>query len=348
MVPAMPVADAPATTPTEAPLEGLRSVRGQPHAVAFLARSAANDRLASAYLFEGPEGVGKERTARALAQVTVCEALQPDGDACGKCPPCRAVARRTHVDVILLARTINVLSQKEESASNIKSELVVDKVRDLQTERLAYQTHQGTRWVLVRDAHEMNVSASNAFLKTLEEPPSRTHIVLITSQPSQLLTTIRSRCQRVRFAPLPDSIVGDIVKARGVEAAIADEATRLASGSVARAIELADPEALAGRRAWVDKVLNALRAGRPGAFTEVAESLKDLSKRNEDESYAVLLLLERHFRDEALAHAANARRAVASAARAELVRRFIDGLGGNLNMQIQLESLLVRLREVRS
>src|SRR4029078_8838534 len=93
---------------SELRIEGLRSVRGQIHATSLLARAAASGRLANAYLLEGPSGVGKTRTALALAQVTVCNAIRPDGDPCGECSPCRQVATGRHVDVIILAREIDV------------------------------------------------------------------------------------------------------------------------------------------------------------------------------------------------------------------------------------------------
>lgn len=338
-------------------LEGLRSVRGQPHATALLARAVAAGRVASAYLFEGPEGVGKERAARALAQVTVCTARRTDGDACGACPPCRQVAHGTHVDVITLAREIDVLSQREHKPSEIKSEIVVEKVRLLQTERLAYHAHQGERWVIVRNAHELNASASNALLKTLEEPGAHTHFVLVTAEPALLLNTIRSRCQRVRFAPLDDALIVELLVARGVDPALAAEAARLADGSVARALSLSNAELIASRKSFVDKIIAALKSGRPGAIVDVAEEIKNLTKESKsegsshDEANAVLSLLHRYFRDEALAHAASQpRRATANAARAELVRQTIDALerGNNLNVQMAVESMLVRIREVRA
>jgi DNA polymerase-3 subunit delta' len=331
-------------------LAGLRSVRGQPHAIALLARARAHGRLASAYLFEGPEGVGKERTARALAQASVCTTPSgDDADACGACAKCHQVAAGTHVDVITLAREIEVLSQAPHRANDLRADIVVEKVRLLQTERLAYQSHEGARWVIVRDAHELNTAASNALLKTLEEPPRQTHFVMVTAHPDRLLATIRSRCQRVRFAPLDVAVVRALLVERGIDAAAADDAARLSDGSLTKAMEYADGETLAARRGWLERLLTALKAGRAGAYVDTAEALKDLAKKDEPEALAVLALLERHFHDEALSFAgAQPRRAAVCAARSELVRQAVDALDRNVNLQMSLEALLVRLREVRA
>lgn len=305
--------------------------------------------MASAYLFEGPEGVGKERAARALAQSTVCLAPQPDLDACGACVTCRQVIAHNHVDVITLARELDVLSQTEHRASDLKTEIVVEKVRLLQSERLAFHSQQGTRWVIVRNAHELNTAASNALLKGLEEPPSQTHFALITSRPAQLLTTIRSRCQRVRFAPLPSEVVQDLLIQHGVTDDLAREASTLADGSLTKALEFADPVVLGARKIWIDRMLGALRAGRAGGYVDIAEGLRDLAKNDVDEADAVLALLERHFRNEALHHAAeNGRRAAVCAARADLVRQTVDSFDRNLNLQMAVESMLAGLREVRA
>lgn len=330
------------------PIQGLRSVRAQSAAKEFLHHALGGGRLSTALLFEGPEGVGKERCARALAQCSVCLAKQPDGDACGRCAICRAIDEFKYPDVITLARTLDVISQQEQSGSDLKSEIVVEKIRELQRERLSYLPHGTIRWVIVRDAHELNANASNALLKTLEEPPANTHFVLVTHRPSELLVTVRSRCQRVRFAPLPESDVIAILHAHNVDAAIAKEAAKWAEGSAGRAIAMADPELLASRKSWLDRLLAALRAGKPGAVVDVAEAFsKEAAAKEGDEVLVVLEMLERYFRDEAIAAAADARKSTVLAARSQLVRQTISSLDSNLKAQMAVESMLVRLRDVR-
>jgi DNA polymerase-3 subunit delta' len=332
------------------PIEGLRSIRAQPSAIEFLRSALAGGRLSTALLFEGPEGVGKERCARALAQCTVCISKREDGDACGRCAMCRAIDHNTYVDVMTLARDVNVLTQEQVTGPEAKSEITVDKVRELQRERLAYMPHGTARWVIVRDAHDLNTSASNSLLKTLEEPPANTYFVLITHRPSELLVTVRSRCQRVRFAPLPTDDVRAILAAHKIPDAVAQDAAKWAEGSAGRALAMANPELLATRKSWLERLLSALRAGKPGAIVEVAESFEAALKGVEDkddEVVVILTMLERYFRDEALAAVSDAKRATVNAARSQLVRQTIASLDQNLKAQMAIESLLVRLRDAR-
>lgn len=333
---------------TSEPIEGLRSIRGQASALEFLRSALAARRLSTALLFEGPDGVGKERCARALAQCTVCLSPRDDGDACGRCATCRAVDHNTYVDVLTLARDVNVLTQQAQSGSEAKSEITVDKVRELQRERLVYLPHGTARWVIIRDAHDLNQSASNSLLKTLEEPPANTHFALITHRPSELLVTVRSRCQRVRFAPLPQSDVLAILHAHKVPDAVATDAAKWAEGSAGRAIAMADPELLASRKSWLERLLAGLRAGKPGAIVEVAEAFSKFAESKEgDEIVVILTMLERYFRDEALGAVSDARKATVNAARSQLVRSTISSLDANLKAQMAIESLLVRLRDAR-
>jgi DNA polymerase-3 subunit delta' len=334
--------------PPHEPLEGLRSVRGHATALDFLRQAITSGRLSTTLLFEGPEGVGKERCARALAQCVSCVAPRDDGDACGRCASCRAIDGGRAVDVLTLARDVDVLTQQPQSASDAKTQITIDKVRTLQSERLSYLPHGSVRWILVRDAHELNPAASNALLKTLEEPPANTHFALITHRPSELLVTVRSRCQRVRFGRLSDALVAETLRGHRVEEPVASEAARWADGSVGRALAMADPELLASRKGWLEKLLSALRAGRPGAIVEVSDALaKHATARGEEELDAILTMLERYFRDEAVANAEDGRRAMTCAGRSQLVRQSLASLDRNLKAQMALESLLIRLREVR-
>jgi DNA polymerase-3 subunit delta' len=339
---------APVEKPPHEPLEGLRSVRGHDAARDFLRQAIGSRRLSTALLFEGPDGVGKERCALALAQCVTCSAVREDGDACGRCASCRAIDGGRAVDILILARDIDVLTQQPQSASDAKTQITIDKVRTLQSERLSYLPHGTVRWVIVRDAHELNPAASNALLKTLEEPPANTHFALLTHRPSELLITVRSRCQRVRFGRLSDEQVSETLQARRVDPAVAAEAARWADGSVGRAVTMADPELLASRRGWLEKLLSALRAGRPGAIVEVSDALsKHGTAQGEEELDAILTMLERYFRDEAIANAEDGRKAMTFAGRSQLVRQTLASLDRNLKAQMAIESLLIRLREAR-
>ena len=191
-------------------------LQAQDRAVGALQAALRRGRLHHAYLLGGPEGVGKGTAARLLAQAANCEGpgARVDGlpeDACGECAPCRKIARGTHPDVFLLQeeRVMAKAGRWEPKGGRTPSrEIVVDQVRDLVDHRLSMRRFEGRRRVVVIDpADAMNVQAQNALLKTLEEPPEGTTLVLVSSSPDALLPTIKSRCLRVAFAPLPEPII---------------------------------------------------------------------------------------------------------------------------------------------
>ncbi len=346
------------------PLTGFRSIRGHAGPLELLRRAMDHDRVASAYLFTGPAGVGKDRVAHALAQVMNCTARSLPGtprDACGECTPCHRIAAGMHPDVIVLQRElkeppkdtdpraaeIRATRREEIPESELRQVITIEQVREL-IARMPFRPHEGgTRWVIVREAERFQPASANAFLKTLEEPPEATHFVLLTHNPSMLLTTIRSRCQVVRFGPLDTPDVAAVLRDLGTDASAADTAAPLADGSVGRALEFADAEALASRRAFVDRLLAALNAGRGGGYVELGDEAKGLDKRDLE---AVLSLFQRHFRQEAIARAGqNPRHAAVFATRADIVREAQESLESstNLNVQFTVQSMLVRLREAR-
>lgn len=147
-------------------------------------------KLPHALLLRGPAGTGKVAFAQAMAQRMLC-AQPADGLACGQCKYCLLFTANTHPDFFV--------AQPEEGSRTIK----VDLIRDLITFASKKAQFEGYRVVLVQPAETMNVNASNALLKCLEEPGGNTLIMLVSHQPSQLLPTVRSRCQSVEF-PVPD------------------------------------------------------------------------------------------------------------------------------------------------
>lgn len=205
----------------------LCDVLHQPAAVSLLRRALHSGRMPHAYLFDGPEGVGKERAAVALAARLLCEApqLAADDDACTECTACRLMASGNHPDFHLVHRGLHKLHPDRSVRASKGLYLVVDLVRHFVIEPAARTPQLGRRRVFViRDAERMNEEAQNALLKTLEEPPGAACLVLITSAASRLLSTIRSRCQRVRFGALPTPYV-----AREVERLARTDATSAAA-----------------------------------------------------------------------------------------------------------------------
>ncbi|HUL60882.1 MAG TPA: DNA polymerase III subunit delta' [Anaeromyxobacteraceae bacterium] len=219
----------------------------QDRAVAALRSALRRGALHHAYLFGGPEGVGKALAARLLAQAANCEGgtAGPPGlrdDPCGACGPCRKIARGLHPDVLVLAeeRAMVKAGRWEARGGRAPSrDIVVDQVRDLVDHRLALKRFEG-RWrvVVIDPADAMNAQAQNALLKSLEEPPEGTTLVLVASSPDGLLPTIRSRCQRVAFAPLPGDAIASRLGAAGRDADQARLAASLSGGSLGRALRL--------------------------------------------------------------------------------------------------------------
>jgi len=166
------------------------SLAGQDGPVALLRGSIARQRVAHAYLFAGPPGSPLGDAASTFAMALNCASpnARATGEACGDCDPCAKIAARIHPDVVILER---------EGAAQI---VPIEVVRNQVLGRIGLPPHEAdVRVFVIEEATAMAPPAANALLKTLEEPPARSVFVLCTTAPEQLLPTIRSRCQRVRF-----------------------------------------------------------------------------------------------------------------------------------------------------
>lgn len=155
-------------------------------AASVLTRAIREDKINHAYLFSGPEGVGKTTTALAFAAALNCESPTADGDACGSCTSCHMVAGRNHPDVEI-----------------ISPDGAQTKMKQMQEmRRMAQYAPVKGKWkvVIIEQADTMNEDSSNSILKTLEEPPCYLVLILLSRNPALLLTTIRSRCLMVRFS----------------------------------------------------------------------------------------------------------------------------------------------------
>ena len=320
-------------------------ILGQDTAVQTLKTALSSGRLHHAYRFEGPDGVGKERAAFALAQALVCS-VQPD-DGCGTCSACRRAVSFSsespcvpqHPDVVLVERGLYppaVLGRSSPETTGIG----VEQVRRIVVARAGYPPHEARRLVFIfRAAHELTPNAANALLKTLEEPRHDVHFLLITDQPRRLLDTIRSRTLPVRFGPLPDRVLGEILASRGLEADATSIA--LAGGSASRLIEACDPEQVARRERFVSAVIGALRAPDLGAALQLgaSESL-DRAGLTRD-----LRALGQHFALGARARAAStAQPSLRDANRYQEVLVALDALERNCPPVLALEALIARLR----
>jgi DNA polymerase-3 subunit delta' len=227
----------------------LDDVLGQPRALERLRSALTTGTVHHAYLFEGPEGVGKELAAIGLAQALLCK-TKP-GVGCGTCAVCGRVQRRNHPDVTFVMPEEDMVARgmagRADFSANPSRDIKVEQVRGLQ-ERLSLRAFEGKRKIaILAKAERMNVQAQNAFLKTLEEPAPDTVLVLLASASDRLLPTLRSRCAQVPFGPLPTQVVVErVLKERKVDPTTAELVAVMSGGSLSRALEM-DVESLQRR-----------------------------------------------------------------------------------------------------
>ncbi len=200
----------------------------------LLQRAVADGRIGQSLLMAGPRGVGKHRFAVALAQALNCEQVKM-GEACGDCVPCRKIARNEHADVRTILRESQDPSFKKESKSQF---IKIEQTRTL-SEQAQFRPYEGRRRVfIIDDAEWLRHEAANSLLKTLEEPPDTSLIILITAKPFSLLDTIRSRCLMLSFAPLNAAEIEQHLRTIDKSPDEARLRARLACGSIGRAIEI--------------------------------------------------------------------------------------------------------------
>lgn len=203
-----------------------KDVIGHFKPITLLQQAIRNEKVASSYLFLGNEGLGKKFVAIQFAKTLNC--LEREGgewDSCDRCPSCKKIDHAHHPDVLLI----------EPEGQNIK----VEQVRQLQRD-LAYKPYEGRRRVcILTSADRMAPNMSNTLLKTLEEPPLHTVIILLANHPRLLLPTIVSRCQPIRFNPLPISLVSQwLLDQKGLTRPEAILLASLSEGSPGKALEI--------------------------------------------------------------------------------------------------------------
>jgi DNA polymerase III subunit delta' len=212
-----------------------KSVLGQTQPKKILTNALQNSSVAHAYLFYGQESIGKKKLAIALAKALNCKGADPL-EACDECESCKKIERRIHPDFFYIEPVKSTPTSRE-------AVIKVEAIRELQ-KKLAYLPYEGkTKVVVVDSAELMNLQAANSFLKTLEEPPSSTVLILISSNRHRLLPTLVSRCQGIQFHRLSLANIRDILKSQPLEGRESfteselDFHTQRSQGSVDRALD---------------------------------------------------------------------------------------------------------------
>jgi DNA polymerase-3 subunit delta' len=230
---------------------------GQNEVKSFLKKSLIKKRIASAYLFSGPEGVGKTITALNLARALNCKIHETDS--CDmyseepKCPSCKKIDAFSHPDVLVIipaprkirkANTRRDILVEGEFHKYHKTDVIsVDDIRYVEDMVYLKPFEAKKRVIIVIDAERMKVQAQNAFLKVLEEPPEDTTIILTSSHPEGLFSTIRSRCQRIGFSRLSRGEMAEYIEKNAyIKSEEADLLYLLSGGSIKKLRYIVDKD----------------------------------------------------------------------------------------------------------
>ena len=242
-------------------------IDGHKTAKLTLCRAEKEGRIAHAYLFSGPDGVGKKLTALSFAKLLNC----PSGitESCD-CSSCGRIDRGVHPDVSLFEYPDKTIITAENTRDEIES-------------RVFLKPFESKYKVFIVDgAERMNISAQNAFLKTLEEPPAYSVIILITHLPSLILSTIRSRCQKVSFGGLDGRVARErLVEAGELPEAEIDLAVRVAGGSPGKALKITSEET--DRIVKIIKALSRIKPEDPSEVFSFVEWVLDGAKTNAEQ-----------------------------------------------------------------
>ena len=291
---------------------------GQERVKSFLRASIERGRIAHAYLFYGDEGVGMDGMAIEFARVLNCQ--EGKTEACGSCPPCKQFDKLQHPNLKLVyalprgrserndQSPILALQEKEiriiQEELSLKAknpyhqiqipkgnEIRINSIRELRRDAALTAFAAGRKVYILFDAERMNDEASNALLKTLEEPTSNTLLILTTSKRERLLPTILSRCQAVKFDPLSsDQIKNALVHQYSISPERAQLIATVANGNFSRALDLLDTDLDKRRDEVVSFIRNSLSKKRIELFKQIEELTETLNRDGVEQWLSLMLI----------------------------------------------------------
>ncbi|MEK7243493.1 MAG: DNA polymerase III subunit delta' [Thermodesulfobacteriota bacterium] len=315
-------------------------IYGHEKPIAILKSAMAKDRIAHAYLFYGMDGIGKKTAASVFARALNCGGLDPPCDACASC---RKAEHNNHPNII----TVQAEGQF----------IKIGAVKEIQA-RMTFRPREGRRIFILREADRMNAAAANALLKTLEEPSADNILLLTTARSHALPMTILSRCQHLRFSPLPPEEVARFLREKeGLETAAAEILAASSGGSIGRAVEMNREDYLAQRNAILellaednpeDLLKRLAFAGRFGTEREeILERLRILRNGYRDglvlretEEKERLMFRDRAGVIEAVAGRLSGRDLLRNMAAVDAA---MSAIAQNANKSLTLEAMLIKL-----
>jgi len=342
----------------------------QQRVIDTIQRSLEQERVAHAYLFHGPDGVGKRAVALAMARALECRnrAAVP----CEDCTDCRKTRRMVHPDVHVLfpypkgtdeedvAERIQRLGENPYAAvdfvrrpslsdpsetSNKQVMYHIQRVQDDLLRPMSFRPSEGPYKVaMITDAELMNESAANGFLKLLEEPPPQTVFLLTSNRPEQLLPTIISRCQRLRFDPIhAESIESALVNREAMDPGRASMLARMADGSYSRALDLARSDDLMTSRSLV---IDFFRSAYARKVNQLSDQVNEISSRGREGAKTVLQLMLRWIRDLMLYREMGEEAPLINIDQNEAIARFVGNLpDADLEVMVELVEQAIHLTE---
>lgn len=336
-------------------------IYGHEWAIEQLRSNIRSNRVAHAYLFAGPPGIGKSLLALRMAQALNCERQM--GDPCLQCRACRRIEHGSHPDVRVAGMATQAAAAKADEAVRQK-ELKIATIREWQHDIALRPYEAAWRVLILHDAERLSEEAANAMLKTLEEPPDYATLLLVAHS-SELLPTIVSRCRVLRLRPLPREQVAAALQARGATPELATELAAWSGGRIGWAISvLVDPAAQAARREQLAELIGLAEQDLSVGLRWAEQRAKEYRAGEQETALAWLELWQSWWRDvvyvaagcdEAVTNvdrraelAAVARRVTPATALAFLqqIIAAAQQLRENVNPQLALEHLVLHLPRV--
>lgn len=264
---------------------------GQKKAISLLQQGLDTGKTAHAYLFVGPEHIGKMTLAKELAMALNCHGQNPP---CHECPACKKIESGNHTDV----QVIRLTQSDEGNADSEATKISIEQIKDIQHSASLPPFEGKQRVYIIEGAEQLSIEAANRLLKTLEEPPDKVTFILVTVNEKLLLSTVVSRCQHIEFQPIPaDEEAAALVKKTGIAPEKARLLAALSRGCPGWAITAAgDEKILEERNFQLDRITSAIKAGAEERFAMAAQLASGFSQ-NRKAVYDILGIWEDFWRD---------------------------------------------------